>query len=90
MFEIRTSLQFKKQRKKLNQNDKDLVDEVVFILSNNQILDKKYKDHQLKGNLKKFRECHIKPDLLLIYLKENDILVLTCIGIGSHSDLFKK
>ena len=53
-------------------------------------LDKKYKDHQLKGNLKEFRECHVKPDLLLIYKKENSILVFTCIAVGSHSDLFKK
>ena len=52
MFEIITTLKLKKQRKKLKQDDKDLVDNVVFILANNQILDKKYKDHQLKGNLK--------------------------------------
>lgn len=90
MFEIITTLKFKKQRKKLKQDDKDLVDNVVFILANNQILDKKYKDLQLKGNLKEFRECHVKPDLLLIYKKENNILVFTCIAVGSHNDLFKK
>ena len=90
MFEIITTLKFKKQRKKLKQDDKDLVDNIDFILANNQILDKKYKDHQLKGNLKEFRECHVKPDLLLIYKKENNILVFTCIAVGSHSDLFKK
>ena len=39
---------------------------------------------------KEFRECHVKPDLLLIYKKENNILVFTCIAVGSHSDLFKK
>ncbi|WP_288301697.1 type II toxin-antitoxin system mRNA interferase toxin, RelE/StbE family, partial [uncultured Brachyspira sp.] len=33
-------------------------------------------------------ECHIKPDLLLIYKKENNALILVCIAIGSHSDLF--
>ena len=38
MFEIRTTLKFKKQRKKLNQDDKDLLDDIVFILANNQIL----------------------------------------------------
>ena len=90
MFEIITTLKFKKQRKKLKQDDKDLVDNIVFILASNQILDKKYKDHQLKGNLKEFRECHVKPDLLLIYKKENNILVFTCIAVGSHNDLFKK
>jgi len=30
-------------------------------------IEAKYKDHQLKGNMREFRECHIKPDLLLVY-----------------------
>jgi mRNA interferase YafQ len=90
VFEIVTTLKFKKQRKRLKQDDKDLVDNIVFMLANNQILDKKHKDHQLKGNLKEFRECHVKPDLLLIYKKESNILVFTCVAVGSHSDLFKK
>ncbi|PHQ90991.1 MAG: hypothetical protein COB42_04285 [Sulfurimonas sp.] len=36
----------------------------------------KYKDYQLIGKLKDFRECHIKPDLLLIYMIEDDIVKL--------------
>ncbi|WP_076605230.1 MULTISPECIES: type II toxin-antitoxin system YafQ family toxin [Arcobacteraceae] len=90
VFEIVTTLKFKKQRKRLKQDDKDLVDNIVFMLANNQNLDKKHKDHQLKGNLKEFRECHVKPDLLLIYKKENSMLVFTCVAVGSHSELFKK
>lgn len=50
----------------------------------------KYKDHKLTGNYKDFRECHIKPDLLLIYQKQDEILTLTCINLGSHHKLFKK
>ena len=53
-------------------------------------LDEKYKDHILKGEYAGFHECHIRPDWLLIYLVEDDILTLTLVNTGSHSDLFKK
>jgi len=53
-------------------------------------LDEKYQDHPLKGNWDGFRECHIQPDWLLIYLIENDILTLTLVDTGTHSDLYKK
>ena len=33
-------------------------------------LEPKYKDHQLKGELKEYRECHIEPDWLLVYMKK--------------------
>ena len=50
------------------------------------MLIEKYKDHQLIGKMKDFRECHIKPDLLLIYMIEDNTLKL--VDIGSHSELF--
>lgn len=53
-------------------------------------LEPKYKDHGLEGNWKGFRECHIQSDWLLIYLVEDDILTLTLVDTGTHSDLFKK
>ncbi len=58
------------------------------ILQSGGELDKKYHDHELKGKYKNFRECHIQPDWLLIYLIENDILTLTLIDTGTHADLF--
>ncbi len=89
MYKLETSSRFEKQYKKISKNTKDisLVDEVIMKLLNGEKLEAKYKDHLLKGNFKGFRECHIKPDLLLIYKKQNDILVLTCIALGSHSKL---
>ena len=80
---------FKRSFKKLNLTDTDLQNfiEIIYKLSNALILDKKYKDHQLKGELNEFRECHIKPDLLLIYRIKNDKLEL--IDIGTHSELFR-
>ena len=43
---------------------------------------------ELKGKYKGFRECHIQPDWLLIYLLENDVLTLTLVDTGTHADLF--
>ena len=57
-------------------------------LQSGEELDKKYRDHELKGKYKNFRECHIQPDWLLIYLIENDILTLTLVDTGTHADLF--
>jgi mRNA interferase YafQ len=50
-----------------------------------------YRDHQLKGNLKKDRECHVEglPDWLLTYRKDNNTLILLLTGTGTHSDLFE-
>ena len=45
-------------------------------------------DHELKGKFKGFRECHIQPNWLLIYLLEDEILTLTLVDTGTHSDLF--
>lgn len=51
-------------------------------------LDAQYHDHDLSGNWRGYRECHLKPDLLLIYRKDGaDILRLA--RLGSHSELFR-
>ncbi len=68
--------------------DLSLLDDVINTLRQGKALDEKYYDHELKGMLKGFRECHIQPDWLLIYLIENDILTLTLVDTGSHADLF--
>jgi len=51
-------------------------------------LEDKYRDHNLKGKYKSFRECHIQSDWLLIYLVDNDVLTLTLIDTGTHATLF--
>lgn len=66
----------------------ELLDEVVTMLQKNIPLEEKYRDYELKGKYQGFRECHIQPDWLLIYLKENDVLTLTLVDTGSHADLF--
>ena len=66
--------------------DLSLLEEVVNKLANQETLDPKYRDHPLTGEYRDFRECHIKPDWLLIYYVEGDVLTLT--ATGSHADLF--
>ena len=88
MLRIDFSNVFKKSYKKLNKKDKELFVAISLKLANNEILEPKYKDHDLKGKFIGFRECHLKPDLLLIYQKQEDKLVLYCLNIGSHSELF--
>ena len=87
-YEIEFSKKFKKSLRKLSENDQELVADFVDRLANNETLEQKYNDHALKGNFAGFRECHIKPNLLLIYEKQDDILVLYCLNVGSHSELF--
>ena len=66
----------------------NLLKEIVGKLANNIPLEEKYKDHELTGNYKGFRECHIQPDWLIIYLIEDDKLTLKLTRNGTHSDLF--
>jgi len=89
MYSIFRTVSFKKQYKKLSTNDKGLLKEVISLLVENISLDEKYKDHKLTGNFKDLRECHIKPDLLLIYKINDDILELALVQVGNHSSLFK-
>lgn len=59
---------------------------IVDALANDQLLDPRYRDHALTGEWKDYRDCHIKPDMVLIYRKPDD-LVLQLIRLGSHSEL---
>lgn len=59
---------------------------IVDALANDQLLDPRYRDHALTGDWKDYRDCHIKPDLVLIYRKPDDV-VLQLVRLGSHSEL---
>lgn len=73
------------QKRGLNNN---LINEVVRLLASGKKLPPNHKDHLLKGNYIGFRECHIQPDWLLIYLIDNDRKIVNLIRTGSHADLF--
>ncbi|MBF0993898.1 MAG: type II toxin-antitoxin system YafQ family toxin [Lachnospiraceae bacterium] len=89
MLTVKFTTAYKKSYKLMKKRGKNLslLEEVIDTLRQGKALEERFRDHELKGNLKGFRECHIQPDWLLIYLIENDILTLTLVDTGSHSDL---
>ena len=65
-----------------------LLTSVVSLLAEDKPLADRSRDHALAGEWCDFRECHLKPNLLLIYRKlEEDVLQL--VRLGSHSELFE-
>lgn len=81
--------QFKKDFKLAKRQGQKISDLLVVLdyLVNSKALPEKYKDHALI-NYQEYRECHIKPDWLLIYKIIEDELILY--RLGSHSELFNK
>jgi len=65
----------------------DSLSPVLAALADDQQLEPRYRDHDLSGDWAGYRECHVKPDLLLIYRKSGDDL-LRLARLGSHSELF--
>ena len=90
MLNVRYSAKFKKDFKSIIKRGYDisLFQDVLTLLREDIVLPEKYKDHALKGDYQGHRECHISPDWLLIYKKEEDMITLSLTRTGSHSDLF--
>ena len=91
-YTLKLSTKFKKHLKLVTKRNKDnarMIREVVNALQHGEKLPERYRDHALKGDWEGHRECHIKPDLLLIYRIFEDVLILELIDTGSHSDLFE-
>ena len=91
-YTIKHTSQFKKDYKlaKKRHLNVELLKDVVTKLADGEMLPEKYKDHSLSGKWSGHRECHLTPDWLLIYRYEEDVLVLTLVRTGTHSDLFGK
>ena len=89
-YEVRFTRQFKRDLKLAKKQGKDLgkLYDVIEQLANGEILDKRYHDHDLRGEYEGRRECHVEPDWLLIYEIQGEVLVLILYRLGSHSDLF--
>ncbi len=90
IYEVKWSGKFKKGYKLAKKRGLEisLLEEIIDKLRRGIPLEEKYRDHELKGKYKGFRECHIQPDWLLIYLLENEVLTLTLVDTGTHADLF--
>ena len=89
-YTIKPTSQFKRDLKLAKKRglSREALETVIAALANGEQLDPKYFDHELSGNWEGYRECHIQPDLLLVYLVEDDILTLTLTDTGTHSDIF--
>ena len=59
---------------------------VLSALLDDQLLESRHRDHALSGEWKDHRDCHVKPDLVLIYQKP-DADSLRLVRLGSHSEL---
>lgn len=90
IYKIKFTNAYKKSYRRIIKRGLDIsiLDNVVDELSKGSTLSPEFKDHVLKGKFEGFHECHLKPDWLLIYLIEDDVLTLTLVDTGSHSDLF--
>lgn len=90
MLNVRYSAKFKKdfklaQKRRLPMQE---LKNIIEKLAAGKPLDAKHHDHSLSGNYAMFRECHIRPDWLLIYRINDDALELLAHRTGTHSDLF--
>lgn len=91
MYKVIWTRKFKKALKKIERSGRSNVSKarkVVKILASGKELDAKFQDHKLHGELSELRECHIKSDLLLIYRKDKENLILVLVNTGSHDELF--
>lgn len=93
MFEIVTSTKFLKDLKLLKKRSADdfhTLQQLIIVLAEkgHTGLEKKHRLHKLTGNYKGYWECHVKPDLLLIWDENEQINLVELVRTGSHADLF--
>ena len=88
-YGVRKTSRYKKSLKKLIKRGKDVkkITKIVLMLANGEPLPPEYKDHPLIGNYVGYRDCHIENDWVLIYKIQDNVLVLTLVDTGTHSDL---
>jgi mRNA interferase YafQ len=91
MYELSRSTQFKKDYKLIVKRNYDLhkLEDLLKLLISGNPLPKEYKNHPLSGNFKNHFDCHITPDWLVVYKKNEKEKLITLIRTGTHSDIFK-
>lgn len=92
MLEVYESSAFKKDRKResrspVNRDVNLRIAEVLSLLVESVVLPQKYKLHKLRGPYSGLLECHVKPDLLMIFRVQDNVIHL--LRLGSHSELFR-
>ena len=89
-YQVKWTSRFKKDYKRMQSRgmDMSLLDKAIRLLASGETLPAEYQNHSLIGNYAGMLECHIKPDWLLIYCYNHNVLVLTLARTGTHSDVF--
>ncbi len=90
-YKVIPTSKYRKDIKLLIRRGYDLspLKDVVSKLANGETLPAKYKDHQLHGNKKGYRDCHIQGDWVLIYKIDKDVLTLVLSETGTHADILE-
>lgn len=90
MLNPKKTSQFKKDYKKYRYSGRHDIQQLISIMEKlieENPLDASNQDHQLKGNLSSYRECHIESDWLLMYKIDGEDIIF--VRTGSHSELFE-
>ena len=90
-YPVITTKKYRKALRRLNKHkgfSLECLEDVIDVLKSGASLPEKNRDHQLSGYLQKYRECHVRPDVLLLYEICDDVLVLVLINVGSHQEIF--
>lgn len=96
MRTIRRTTAFKKDFKRLLANPQHTKDAPQLLLTaltflvEDRNLPESFHDHALIGNWNGHRECHVKPDLLLVYRQPMEIAILELVRLGSHAEIFNR
>jgi len=86
---VRWTAQFKRDYKIATQRNAEvgaLLEETTDMLLSGRTLPPRYRDHLLKNMKTPLRDCHLRPDLVLIYMRHGEHLIL--VRLGSHAEIF--
>lgn len=88
-YVVRATKQYRKDVKRLTNSgyDRQKLEAVIDLLASGITLPDRYRDHPLHGALEGRRECHIAPDWLLLYRKDDDQFILLLLSTGTHRDV---
>lgn len=93
MYQLFPTTKFRKDLKKVKNNRKDFESAALVLktleLNGVEAIPTSMKPHKLSGEYNDNWECHIKPDLLIIWIQIEEPGIIKLVRIGSHSDLFK-
>ena len=90
MYEIEYTTKFRRSFKKCIKRglDANIFKRAIMLLQTSGTLPVEYRPHKLSGKYAGYRECHLQPDWLMIWLQDDHKLVLHLIDTGTHADLF--